>query len=125
MRVRTQETGSLMKTDQFGRMWLDHTEECPNEIRCFRCGEIPYKQGNPYGACLIDITRSDRAALHVPPSTLALCSPCAIAWFEWMHPGMAADPAYIAAKDQATAGIPEAIRIWNECADVEHRTDAD
>jgi hypothetical protein len=117
-----------MKNDRWGRPHMDGTEECPNDARCFRCGKIPYKQGNPYGAYVIEFYRADHARTMGPGwrSVVAMCSPCAIAMFEWLHPDMANDPAYIAKKDQAMAAIPKFRDMWNASApDANHMCGGD
>lgn len=109
-----------MQKDKFGRNFLRGGESCPNDIRCFRCGEIPYTQGNPYGVTIFEYSRADDPTRV---SGFALCSPCTITMFEWLHPDMATNPTYIAAKDQAVAAIPAFIERWNSEAPEGHRID--
>lgn len=88
-------------------------EDGPNDLTCFKCGKIPYLSGNPYGTHILDVHRADDPHRK---SAIVLCDPCAIDMWEYLTPGIAKDPHYIAGKDQHTAGIPDMKRHWNERA---------
>lgn len=109
-----------MMEDQFGRKFLRGDEGCPNDVLCFRCEKVAYKQGNPYGVIILDFVRADHPLRR---SGFALCEPCSIAMWEWFHPKLASDPGYIAKKDQSIAGLRECIDHWNAEAPEGHRTD--
>ncbi len=100
-----------MQRDSYNRPWIRGDEPGPADLICFRCGEVPYTQGSPWGATVIEETRA--ADIH-RSGAFALCSPCAIAMHEWLHPEMATSPRYLAAKDQHMASLPDQIRAWND-----------
>lgn len=102
-----------MQTDDFGRPFLDGSEDGPNDLRCLKCGNIPYLQGNPFGTCIFEFSRGDAPDLH---SAFALCDPCVLEFWEWTSPMLTTHPGYIAKKDQHAAAIPDFKREWNRRA---------
>lgn len=103
----------VTQTDEWGRTYLDGSEEGPSDLVCLRCGMVPFRNGNPFGTTLFEFSRGDTPG-HL--GCFALCGPCAIAFWEWATPTLTLEPRYIAQKDQHAAAIPDFVALWNSRA---------
>lgn len=102
-----------MKQDKYGRWFMDGTEDKPGDLKCLRCGRVPYTSGNPYGTYIFTFTRGDKPGAQ---AGFAVCDPCAVDLWEYLTPGLTDNPGYIAAKDQHQAAVPDYRKQWNERA---------
>jgi hypothetical protein len=110
-----------MQTDKWGRQFLDGEEDGPADLRCIKCNQVCYQQGNPFGTTVFEFSRGDDPN---GISAFAFCDPCAVKFWEWVTPMLTTNPAYIAARDQHMAAIPEFIKRWNALAPEEWQREA-